>query len=63
MNPHILVVAKGKSVVNKFEQGSLLQAFNTKDFLQETGDYEEVSIFQLGSAGATEWVKLQEVEC
>jgi hypothetical protein len=65
VNARILVVARGGSVLNRFEQASLVQALNIKDFLLETGDYEEVSIFQhsptLGPE--KEWVKLQEVEC
>jgi hypothetical protein len=62
MKPTLLVVARGTSTLNKFEQGSLLEAFNIRDFLEETGDYIEVCIFQLlSSKGPTkEWVKLND---
>jgi hypothetical protein len=64
MSPRILVVARSKSVLNKFEQSSLQSAFNIKDFLEQTDDYDEVSIFQLASSEGpmTEWVKLAELE-
>lgn len=64
MNPRTLVVARSKSALNKFEQSSLQSAFNTKDFLEETGEYDEVSIFQLCSSQGPmrEWVKLNEPE-
>jgi hypothetical protein len=65
MNPLILVVARSSSALNKFEQRSLQSAFNIKDFLEETGEYDEVSIFQLRSSQGPlrEWVKLDELEC
>ena len=50
MNPRILVVATGSSALNKFEQNSLQRAYNIRDFLEQTGEYDEVSIFQLRSA-------------
>jgi hypothetical protein len=64
MKPQILVVARSKSALNKFEQDSLQSAFNTKDFLEETGEYEDVSIFQLRSSAGPmhEWVKLEPLE-
>ena len=64
MNPRTLVVARSKSALNKFEQSSLQSAFNTKDFLEETGEYDEVSIFQLCSSQGPvrEWVELNEPE-
>lgn len=65
MNPRILVVAKSATTLSRFEQSSLQSAFNLKDFLEETGEYDDVSIFQLSpTAGAEhEWVKLAELEC
>ena len=64
MNPRILVVGRSGSTLNKFEQTSLQSAFNIKDFLEQTGDYEEVSIFQhsSGEGPVREWVKLGEIE-
>lgn len=65
MRPLIMVIAKSDSVLNKFGQESLREAVNTKDFLEQTGEYTEVSIFQLLSTDGlmTEWVKLKEIEC
>lgn len=64
MSTHLLVVARRASALNKFEQVSLSQARNTKDFLEETGEYDEVSIFQqlAGDGPLKEWVKLNELE-
>lgn len=61
----ILVVAKNSSVVNKFEQRSLQCALNLKDFLEQTGDYKQVSIFQrVGAFGPMgEWVEIAGVDC
>lgn len=65
MGTQILVVAKGDTVVNKFEQTSIQAALNLKDFLEETGDYKQVLIFQrAGSVGPTgEWVEMPGIEC
>jgi hypothetical protein len=65
MKPALLVVARGTSALNKFEQGSLLEAINIRDFLEETGDYVEVSIFQRLPAGDTtrKWVRLNDLDC
>lgn len=64
MTPRILVVGKSGSTLDKFEQTSLQSAFNIKDFLEQTGDYEEVSIFQHSPSDGPlrEWVKLGELE-
>jgi len=64
MNPRILVVGRSGSTLNKFEQASLQSAFNIKDFLEQTGDYEEVSIFQHSreEGPLSEWVKLGDLE-
>jgi hypothetical protein len=61
----ILVVARGGSVVNKFEQHSLQGALNLKDFLEQTGEYKEVLMFQrVGAFGPMgEWVEIEGVEC
>jgi hypothetical protein len=65
VNPRILVMAKNATALDKFEQASLQCAYNIKDFLEQTGQYEEVSIFQLHSTDGPlkEWVKLNELEC
>jgi hypothetical protein len=64
MKPGLLVVARGGAALNIFEQSSLQEAINTRDFLEQTGDYDEVSIFQLLPADGRmkDWVKLSEPE-
>jgi hypothetical protein len=64
MNPSLLVVAQRKSAINKFEQRSLSEAVNIRDFLEQTGEYDEVTIFQLHSVDGPmkQWVKLNEPE-
>ena len=61
----LLVVAKSRSKINKFEQGSFRGAINLRDFLEQTGEFDEVTIFQLRSnqGPMKEWVALTEVEC
>jgi len=64
MDIPILVVAKSALTVNKFKQQSIQGALNLKDFLEQTGEYEEVSIFQrVGAFGPMgEWVEMEGVE-
>jgi hypothetical protein len=64
MTSSILVVARNGELVNRFRQTSMLEALNLRDFLEDTGDYQEVSIFQLLSVTeySKEWVKLSWVE-
>lgn len=51
-------------MLNKFEQGSIQGALNLKDFLEQTGDYLEVLLFQrVGSPGPEgEWVQVGQVD-
>lgn len=65
MNVPILVVARNGTTINKFAQSSLQGAFNIRDFLEETGEYNDVSIFQrVGVFGPLgEWVQIEDVEC
>ncbi len=64
MKPSFLVVAKNGDLVNKFEQDSMLQAMNLRDFLEGLEDYQDVSIFQQSpnSASSKEWVKMDVFE-
>jgi hypothetical protein len=59
-----LVVAKNGDLVNKFEQDSMVQAVNLRDFLEGLHDYQDVSIFQLSpnSKSSKEWVKMDVFE-
>jgi len=64
MTQPLLVVAKSTSKLNKFAQTSLLGALNIRDFLEQTGEYDDVAIFQLrGAEGPLrEWVVVSETE-
>ncbi len=64
MTQPLLVVAKSTSKFNKFAQASLLGALNIRDFLEQTGEYDEVAIFQLkGAEGPLkEWVVVNEID-
>ena len=65
MTQPLLVLAKSRSSSSKFEQDSLVGAVNLKDFLEQTGEFDEITIFQLKSTeGPTkEWVSLSQIEC
>jgi hypothetical protein len=64
MSQSLLVVAKGSSKLNRFEQNSFQVAINIRDFLEQTGEYDEVTIFQLRSAEGMlkEWVAINEID-
>jgi hypothetical protein len=64
MSQSLLVVAKGSSKLNRFEQNSFQGAVNIRDFLEQTGEYDEVTIFQLRSAEGMlkEWVAINEID-
>ena len=64
MKPTLLVVARGPFSVDRFQERTLLEAINTRDFLEQTGDYEEVSIFQAlsGEGPLKEWVELKDLD-
>jgi len=64
VKPPFLVVAKNGDLVNKFEQDSILQAVNPRDFLEGLEDYQDVSIFQQSPNGkcSKEWVKIDVFE-
>ncbi|MGA2664591.1 MAG: hypothetical protein ABSF83_06590 [Nitrososphaerales archaeon] len=62
--PSLLVVARSASRLDRFEQPSLRDARNIRDFLEQTGEYAQVTIFQLRSTEGPlrEWVSLSEIE-
>jgi hypothetical protein len=64
MTQPLLIVAKGASKLNKFEKGSLQEAVNLRDFLEQTEEFDEVRIFQLRAVEGPrkEWVSLVETE-
>jgi hypothetical protein len=48
--------------INKFAHGSLREARNTKDFLEQTGEFRSVSIYESEKTFGplTEWAELKE---
>ncbi|MGD0638452.1 MAG: hypothetical protein ABSA72_10485 [Nitrososphaerales archaeon] len=65
MTQPLLVVARNTSNLSRIPQGSLLCALNIRDFLEQTGEFDTVTIFQLRSVDGAmkEWVALSETEC
>lgn len=62
MRSLLVVGTSSDCAVNRFPQGSMTEARNLKDFLQQTGEYESVSIYELEkSVGPIrQWAELQE---
>ena len=62
MRSLIVVATTSKGDVNRFPQGSLREARNVKDFLEQTGDYASVAVFELEkSVGPLrQWGELEE---
>jgi hypothetical protein len=42
-----VVATTARGTINKFEQPSLMEARNLKDFLEQTGDYATVGLYEL----------------
>ena len=62
MRSLVVVATTSQRGVNRFPQGTLIQARNLKDFLEQTGDYATVAIFELEkSVGPLrQWAELDE---
>ena len=62
MRSLIVVATTSGGAVNRFPQASLVEARNLKDFLEQTGEYASVAIFELEkSVGPLrQWGELQE---
>jgi hypothetical protein len=62
MRSLVVVATTPEHVVNRFPQASLFEARNIKDFLEQTGEYTFVAIFELErSIGPlTQWAELEE---
>ena len=60
----LLVVARSTSVLKRFAQDSLQGALNVRDFLEQTGENDAVTTFQVRSVGGAmkEWVALSGME-
>ena len=57
-----VVATTFKGILNKFEQPSLMEARNLKDFLEQTGDYVSVGLYELelSSGPFRKWAILRE---
>lgn len=62
MRSFIVVATASERPVNKFPQASLREAQNLKDFLEQTGEYDTVAIYEFEkSVGPiTQWAELEE---
>jgi len=62
MRSLVVVALARERLVNRFHQGSLGEARNLRDFLEQTGDYESVSIYELAKSDGplTQWAQLAE---
>lgn len=59
----LIVVARTVSRgVNRFPQASLTQARNMKDFLEQTGEYSAVAVYELEKSlgPLRQWAELEE---
>jgi hypothetical protein len=59
----LLVTATNGSIINKFEKRSIQEAYNLKDFLEQTGEYKRVTIYQLEKelGPIREWTEIVEI--
>ena len=62
MRSLVVVAATASRGVNRFPKASLTEARNLKDFLEQTGDYATVTIFELEKAVGPlrQWSELEE---
>ena len=63
MRSLVVVATTGEGAVNRFPQASLKEARNLKDFLEQTGEFRAVKIYELEkSAGLSgQWAELEEI--
>ena len=62
MRSLIVVARAADRPVNSFQQPSLAEARNLREFLEQTGDYESVAIFELETSigPLRQWAELEE---
>jgi hypothetical protein len=62
MRSLVVVATTSEGAVNKFGQDSLTEARNLKDFLEQTGEYRTVALFELEKSMGPfrQWVELEE---
>ena len=62
MRSLIVVATTTEQMVNRFPKASLIEALNLRDYLEQTGDYRSVSIYELEKSEGPlrQWTELQE---
>ncbi len=62
MRTLVVVATAAGAAVNRFRKDSLTGARNLKDFLEQTGDYSAVTIYELEKTVGPlqQWAELQE---
>ena len=57
-----VVATTSGGAVNKFPQASLTEARNLKDFLEQTGEYRTVAVYELEKSigPLRQWAELEE---
>ena len=62
MRSLVVVATAGEGTVNRFPQASLREARNLKDFLEQTGEFRAVKIYELEKSigPLRQWAELQE---
>jgi hypothetical protein len=62
MRSLVVVATTPDRAVNRFAQSSFTQARNLKDFLEQTGEYGTVAIFELEKSigPLRQWAELEE---
>jgi hypothetical protein len=63
MRSLVVVATTSGRAVNRFPQASLVEARNLKDFLEQTGEYGTVAIFELEKSigPLRQWAELEEI--
>lgn len=62
MRSLVVVATSGEGAVNRFPQPSLREARNLKDFLEQTGEFRAVKVYELDKSigPMRQWAELQE---
>jgi hypothetical protein len=62
MRQLVVVATTAGGAVNKFAQASLTEARNLKDFLEQTGEYRTVALYELEKSigPLRQWAELEE---
>jgi hypothetical protein len=62
MRSLVVVATTSERAINRFPQASLTEARNLKDFLEQTGEFGTVAIYELEKSigPLTQWAELEE---